>query len=132
MSIALASPRARLALAAVGCGAVAVVGLLEPSRIGLALPCPLRTMTGLDCPLCGATRATTQLLRGNVPGALDLNALYVAVLPALVAAGLVWLARGRWPSVTRSRWFPAVAISVSVAYMVVRNLPWAPFAYLGT
>ncbi len=130
--VTLASPRARLALTAAGCGVVAVIGLLEPSRIGVALPCPLRVTTGLDCPLCGATRATTQLLRGNISAALDFNALYVVLLPALFVAGLVWLARGRWPSVILAKWFPAAAIAVAVAYMIVRNLPWAPFSYLGT
>ncbi|HVL65207.1 MAG TPA: DUF2752 domain-containing protein, partial [Actinomycetota bacterium] len=34
--------------------------------VELGLPCPLKATTGIDCPLCGATRATFALLRGDV------------------------------------------------------------------
>ncbi len=57
-------------------------------------PCPWRTLTGLDCPFCGATRAAASLAHGDVIGALDHNALFVLViLPLAVVAWGVWAAR---------------------------------------
>ena len=75
-------------------------------------PCPLRAVTGLDCPFCGATRATFRLLRGDVVGALDLNALWVLALPVVI----VLLA------LRRPLPLPVVAV-VLVGFGVLRNVP---------
>lgn len=42
--------------------------------------------TGRNCPLCGLTRGTHELVRGRVRAAWDYNAL----TPLLWAAGVVW------------------------------------------
>lgn len=95
-------------------------------------PCPLRTVTGLDCPLCGATRATAALLRADVGAALDFNALYVLALPVLAIVAVSWLVRRRGPAPLQSPIATRVLLAVALAYAVVRNLPFAPFDYLGT
>ena len=119
-----------MALAASGCVGLAVVGLFDPAVTRLAPPCPLQALTGLDCPLCGATRATHQLLRGDVLAALDLNALYVVLLPVLAVLAVWWLVRGRLPdAVGRARWG---VVAVAAGFVVARNLPWAPLSWLGT
>lgn len=115
--------RRHLAVAGAGLVGLGVVGLFDPTNWPVGLPCPLRVMTGLDCPLCGATRATHALLRGDLFTALDFNALYVVALPLLAVAFVVWLRSGQWPSVLRGRqasWGLAV---VAVAFAVLRNLP---------
>lgn len=96
------------------------------------MPCPLNVMTGLDCPLCGATRATFALLRGDIAAAADFNLLYVLLLPVVAVFAVAWIRRRDLPRLVRSPRFPAVALAAAVAYMVVRNLPFAPFDYLGT
>jgi hypothetical protein len=36
-------------------------------------PCPLRTITGIPCPLCGMTRGVTALVHGDIARAAVLN-----------------------------------------------------------
>ena len=91
------------------------------------IPCLFHAVTGLDCPLCGATRATLRLLRGDVVGALDMNALWVLSIP-LLAVWLVVAWRRRSLVVAR----PQYLFAVGLVFAVVRNLPWSPFTALGT
>lgn len=95
--------------------------------------CPLRRFTGLDCPLCGATRATFALLRGDLGTALDHNVLYVLALPVVGLLMLLWLARGRrsFPSLQTplATWSMVV---VATAFGIVRNLPIDAISFLGS
>ena len=118
--------------AGAGCAALAVVGLVDPSRTTLTPPCPLQALTGLDCPLCGATRATHALVHGRLVEALDFNALYVAALPLVGFLVLLWLVRGRLPDRVRSGAFLWSAVAVAVVFAVLRNLPIEPSSVLGT
>lgn len=75
-------------------GAVAVaLGVLyyavDPARSAWMPRCPLKWMTGLECPGCGSQRAVHALLHGDIAAAWHANALLVALLPA-IAAG-IWL-----------------------------------------
>ncbi len=124
--------RRHLALAAAGCAALAVVALVDPSRHAVGPPCPLRALTGLDCPLCGATRATHALLHGQLVRALDFNALYVAALPVVAALGAWWLVRGELPAWARTRVTTTVVLTVAAAFFVLRNLPVPALAALGS
>ena len=95
-------------------------------------PCPLKLLTGLDCPLCGATRATFSLLQGHLATAIDHNVLYVLSLPVIAVLGLLWVVfRWRLPALDRPavRW---ALVGVAVAFAVVRNLPLEPFTFLGS
>jgi hypothetical protein len=65
----------------------------------LLRPCTFRSLTGVPCPTCGATRAATAFLDGNLIAAFAANPLASAmgllfVVGAPVAA--VW-AVARWP-----------------------------------
>jgi hypothetical protein len=52
-------------------------------------PCPLRTLTGVPCPLCGSTRGVIAAVHGHVGHALALNpaSLGVLVLAAMLVLG---------------------------------------------
>ena len=65
-------------VAAVGAGGFALAILLDVTGGTVGLPCLLRSTTGLNCPLCGATRMAAALLHGDLGAALRFNA------PALV------------------------------------------------
>lgn len=128
-----------LAPVAVGVGAIAVVttvGVMDPELRGHLSPgCPFRTLTGLDCPGCGGTRALFALTQGDLSLALNHNVLTVIALPLLALAWMGWLAyaTGRRPSpvrvAPRTGYLIAAALTL---YWVLRNLPWMPFAWLGS
>jgi hypothetical protein len=109
-----------------GCAGAALVLVADPtSDSGLPLPpCPIKLLTGFDCPGCGGTRMLFSLLHGDLPAALHFNALAVLLLPLLAWAWTAWVAgrlgRGL-PTWTRWRWSPQVLLAVVAAWVVVRN-----------
>ena len=76
----------RLTLAAlvvaIAC-AVALLFFFAPESYAFYPRCMFHVVTGLDCPGCGALRATHKLLHGDVAAAFALNPLYVLLLPLL-------------------------------------------------
>lgn len=56
----------------------------QPSLPGW--PCPLRNLTGIPCPTCFLTRATSAALRGDLTGSFELHAFG----PLLAVALLGW------------------------------------------
>lgn len=60
--------------------------LAFPETLGL-VACPLRRLTGIACPGCGATRAGLALLRGDLAVALAMNPFLVLALATLLAGG---------------------------------------------
>ncbi len=54
---------------------------------GVGLPCPLRTITGVPCPLCGMTTSVEATLAGNLGQALAANP--IGILAVVVAVVLL-------------------------------------------
>jgi hypothetical protein len=92
-------------------------------------PCPFHTLTGLDCPGCGSTRALRALLHGHWIAVLDFNLL---LLPGLLmfACGVVQ----RWSRSIHTLWQhvnrPNVVLVVVLCFWILRNLPFKPFLWL--
>ena len=63
--------------------------LLSVSPVDPVPPCPLRTLTGIPCPLCGSTRGVIAAVHGHIGDALALNpaSIGVLVLALLLVAG---------------------------------------------
>lgn len=120
-------------LVAVGAVVVGVVAAAVDPTDGPVI-CPFRLTTGLDCPLCGATRALHAFATGHPLRALDHNLLVGLGLPILILAIVVALAaalRGRpirRPTLTPAAWFALAAITTG--FWVLRNL--GAFAWLGS
>ena len=62
-------------------------------------PCPLRSVTGIPCPLCGSTRGVIAAVHGEVGRALTLNP--ASLLAILLAVALI--ATWRMPRFARLR-----------------------------
>ena len=130
---AAAGPVGVAALALAGCAGLGLTG--GTAGADLLPGCPFKALTGLDCPGCGATRATRALLQGDVARAASLNVLLLAVIPLALWAWAAWLARSVGWTRPRPPDLPAPIVRaipvVLVLFWVVRNLPVAPFSSLG-
>jgi hypothetical protein len=98
--------------------------------------CPFKVVTGWDCPGCGGTRALHQLFTGHLGAALSYNVLAVLILPVLLWGLFVALTKvlggPGWKSISIERPWIWIAFAAVAVFWVVRNLPVAPFDWLGT
>ena len=123
---------APLGFAVAGLAALPVIYLANPNANHVPM-CPLHAFTGLDCPLCGATRATYALMHGQLGTALGDNALFVLGLPGLVWLWWRWNEVARDPAPTGGRrrigpaWLGPAVLALGLLFAVVRNLPVGSF-----
>jgi hypothetical protein len=134
-------------------GATLYIGAVDPNTPGHYPMCPLKAITGLDCPGCGGLRAVHSLVHGDLAGALNHNLLAVLLfIPAIAIWWALWFRRewleaspsgtsphsgdtqaggavvaaAPWlnPSLTRRLWLSAfVVIGI---FTVIRNIPGVP------
>jgi len=118
-------------------GYLAIKGL-HPDLPGW--PCPLQALSGIPCPTCYLTRATSQALVGHLEQSIRLHAFG----PLLAAGLLVWSLRSwragtMWPWPSRARWPLPATIGMAAAllfYWLLRLwsrgsglAPWAALAF---
>jgi hypothetical protein len=96
-----------------GAGLIAGGAALQLSPVHVPIFCPLRTLTGIPCPLCGMTTSVEATVRLDLPSAL-------AATPAGIAlvAGAITVLVLR-PSAIR---LPAPALYATLAAMWVYQL----------
>jgi Protein of unknown function (DUF2752) len=97
---------------------------------GLWLPCPLRAVTGIPCPLCGMTTAATALAAGDLGAAMAANpfvllvAAFTLVMVALMTARALGLAAppAQSPAARRRQgyWVVGVLAAASWAFQLHR------------
>lgn len=114
-------------------GGVALSALYATT--GQGIPCPLRMLTGWECPLCGGTRLGSALLHGDLVAAFAYNPLIFLGLIGLTGVAGIWIVEAlggpkvRPPArlapllrrMTATRWLIA-GLAFSVAYLLLRNL----------
>lgn len=106
-----------------------------PANMPFLPRCAFHSVTGLNCPGCGMTRAAYAALHGRIGEAFWMNPLGVILLPmVLLGIGLEtvgWM-RGR-PLPVRLHFGSAGAwclVGGIFAFWMLRNLPWFPFTLL--
>lgn len=125
----LATP---LAVAAAAAGGCAAIWLANPTVPGGILPvCPTKALLGIDCPGCGSLRMIYSLLHLDVVAAVRFNALGVVAVLLLLWAYGAWtygrVAGRQVASWQHLRWSAPVALVLTLAWFVVRNLEFGPF-----
>jgi hypothetical protein len=126
---------APVGVAAVAAGGCTLVWLANPTVPGGILPvCPTKALLGIDCPGCGSLRMIYSLLHLDVTAALRYNAVGMVAVILLVWAFAAWtygrVSGRRVLSWQHLRWSAPVALAVTVAWFVVRNLGFGPFSAL--
>jgi hypothetical protein len=115
-----------------GLGAAGAVAAYQAAMggTGLWLPCPLRTLTGIPCPLCGMTTAATGLAAGDLgatmaahPFVLLLAGFTLVMVVMMAARALGWLRPpAQWPASRRrqSYWVAGVLAGASWTFQLHR------------
>ena len=112
-------------LLALGAAAAVVLLLVPPgSPHSKWLPkCMFYQWTGLYCPGCGATRAFSALLHGDIRSSLHNNIL-------LIPAGLMLTVLIVKPGISLKRPVAVTVAAIVIGFAILRNIPFAPFTYL--
>ncbi len=131
---ALSAP---LALAGTGLVAGTYLYLNNPNISGSIFPkCPLKLLTGLDCPGCGLTRSLYALLHGDLVAAASHNLLVLFVVPWVVMALVRWTAQRFGHDIPKlfivKQWMVPATVILLTIFTVARNIPVAPVEWLNS
>lgn len=127
----MSTPPLRASLLAVAALAAAATGfvllrLFDPNAAGSPFPpCIFRSITGLYCPGCGITRMLHALAHGDLARAARMNAMVLAMLPALalMVANELGSRRILPAAIARPLYSAPLWLAVVVAFGILRNLP---------
>ena len=119
----------RRAIVAVVVAAVAIALLLFYALVdvdsGLMPRCPIKALTGFDCPGCGSQRMIHALLHGDFAGAWRRNPFLIVMIPVMLAALVAELWRSRFPRLNRVILSPAsiaLIIAATAIWTICRNI----------
>jgi len=111
--VAFDARTARLSGAALAAGGL----LWAATPIHPPLACPLRSLTGIPCPVCGMTRAVTAAMRGDLWASLR----YQPAGIVLLAIGLFMLARRSRDPVRVPVWMILSGLALMWAWNLTLN-----------
>lgn len=91
------------------------------------LRCPIKTVTGYDCPGCGSQRTFHFLANFNIRDALHENVLLVIALPYLLFGfALEYMPRRPWREKLKNRFYGRIAAYIAavviIAWWILRNV----------
>ncbi|HEX8169217.1 MAG TPA: DUF2752 domain-containing protein [Thermoanaerobaculia bacterium] len=125
LSSRLSATQALISGAALAAGAW-VLYTFAPAQSPWMPQCVFHSLTGLDCPGCGTTRALHALLHGDIAAAWRFNPiLFLFTAVALCAAPS--LVRGTRPRFVYTPWFGWTSVVVITGYWIVRNTSVWPY-----
>jgi Protein of unknown function (DUF2752) len=111
---------------------VAAVALVPAAFVVNRMPidvvprCPLRSITGVPCPMCGSTRGVIAAMHGHLGHALELNpaSLLVIALAALLVLG--WTLGWRVERVRIPVWCVVAVFAVLWIYQLFKYATGRP------
>jgi len=117
-------------------GLISLVGgifaLFRFTSIAQIIPsCPIKALTGVDCPGCGSVRCLSALSQGNFKSAIDQNLLLVTVIVLCAVTASVGVVLGKRLEV--ENYFTLTIRTLSMAVFIFwlgRLLPWEPGQWL--
>lgn len=103
---------------------VVLYAIVDPAA-ALFPKCPIKAVTGFDCPGCGSQRAFHALLHGDLAAAWRLNAALFFAVPLIAiyfsASALKSKAPGLYAALSSRTAVAAIAVA-TVAWWIMRNL----------
>ena len=87
--------------------------------------CPIKALTGLNCPGCGITRMFVALFHGNIYQAFRYNPLVFIELPIIAILILLYRFNKKSRKVVNILFI--VLLVITVVYGVLRNIPFFYF-----
>jgi hypothetical protein len=109
-------------LRAMGAAMLGIASVRPLLPIEPGLPCPLRTVTGVPCPLCGMTRSVTAAVHGDLARSVFLNPAGIVVVVLAVALLLGWRVR----RITYATWLVPVLLGTMWAYQLFKYASGRP------
>ncbi len=103
---------------------VAIYASVDPSA-ALFPRCPIKAVSGFDCPGCGSQRAFHALLHGDVAAAWRYNAALFFAVPLIALYFTVSALRRRLPGLYAALNSPAAIAAIAAAtalWWVMRNV----------
>ena len=105
--------------------AVGVLYLIFTLTTKIAIPCPIKLITKLDCPSCGITRMFQSIARLDFKSAYGYNQFLFITTPlilfCLILADFNYIKSGK-PTLNKFNFLPYALIFCSIAFAIVRNL----------
>lgn len=104
----------------------------DPAQGGWYPRCQFHKLTGLNCAGCGSLRALHHLTHGEFGAAFQSNPLLMLLLPCLAFWGARWAWTGN-KAFASFLFRPAAVwtlLGVTLAFSILRNLPWPAFAWM--
>lgn len=118
-------PTRRLLFILTGVAVVILGGIyymVDPATSRFMPKCILHTLTGLDCPGCGAQRMFHALLHGDFAAAWEANPFLLCCLPLLVMGIWADLRPGLFRRITYSQWFIWGFAGAVILWGILRNI----------
>ena len=88
--------------------------------------CPIKSVTGIECPGCGGTGASEKLLSGDLVGAIHLNALITSGILGLTIfclwSSIQKIRSGNYVSLPINLKLGCLLLSIIIVFTIFRNL----------
>ncbi|MFD2673249.1 DUF2752 domain-containing protein [Marinicrinis sediminis] len=102
-----------------GLGAMVYLKVWLPVT-NIGVPCVFHSLTGLDCPGCGMTRASLALLNGDLYQVFRFNPLIFFIAPLYIA----FLIASKMQKRQLSQWLIVIMVISALAFGILRNVPF--------